>query len=167
MPVSTFLLTINPNQTSDKVSREELGDVMDVIFENIPTFILYLDERKASSRYIDSIEVLAKSIEVGGKFGRTHSHSLIQIKHSTRIQLRHRKIAEYVGGMLELDTALNSDSQYVPESDIDTTLKYVFKELPEFKIKNKKHKRRRDVESEMGEQPLGRRRVRKRGVRRI
>jgi hypothetical protein len=128
MPVSTFLLTVNTNQTSDVVPAEVLDEVMETIHANITAFVDYKDKSKASAKYIDDIELLGSIVEVGGSQHRVHNHSVIQFHHRTRIQLRKDKLSKVVREMLNLP-GVHVDPQYVPEADIPTTLKYLGKTL--------------------------------------
>ena len=125
--VSTFLLTVNTQQTSEVVDPERLREVMDAIHSNITAFILYRDTTRASSQFIRDIQLLGTEIEIGSSKARVHSHTLIQFHHDTKILLRADKIRTHVQTMLGLEAPIHVNSQYIREGDIPRTLRYVFK----------------------------------------
>lgn len=126
MPVSTFLLTVNSNVTEQHVSKEQLSIVMNDILQNIVSFVRYRDRTRASSQYINGVEILGSVIEVGERYSRVHNHSLVQIHHDTNIQLRADKISKVAADMLGLES-IHIDLAYVREGDVDRTLRYLGK----------------------------------------
>ena len=139
MPVSTFLLTVNTQQTSHEINPEDLEAVMDLIHDNITSFLEYKDKMRASSSYIDSVEILASCVEVGGTKHRVHNHSVIQLHHRTKVQLRRNKSERVVSEMLGL-SGMHINIQFVPDSpqQIEDAINYCFKSLKPRSTKQKR-----------------------------
>ena len=140
MPVSTFLITVNTQQTSHEINPKDLETVMELVHDNITSFLEYRDKMRASSKYIDSVEVLASCVEIGGEKHRVHNHSVIQLHHRTKVQLRRNKIERVVSEMLGL-SGMHINIQFVPDSpqQIEDAINYCFKSL---KLRSTKQKRK-------------------------
>jgi len=120
--ISRFLLTINTNQ-SDILLVDELRDVMNSIFESIDLFLkiningkwivykTYLDEGNPPLIDLDETEI-ESNVELGKKLGKVHSHTLITIPHTTKVQLDRTQLDKFVTSSLDL-SGIHVNIQYI------------------------------------------------------
>lgn len=88
--LSTFLLTINPNQLKND-NIKKLKESYEVFYENIENFIKNKQSQEAKITKITN----EASIEKGTRRHAYHLHSLLKIFHTGKIHMDLEKIREF------------------------------------------------------------------------
>lgn len=89
---TTFLLTLNSNKHVSEMEPEVFAQQVEAFASKINN---YLDFKQGTPRSLISID-FDYQVEVGGKFSRTHSHAIVELKHTDTsfIHLDRHKIVE-------------------------------------------------------------------------
>src|SRR5579885_496161 len=88
--VSRFFITINTNKTDIKQIKP-LKQAYEGFYQNLDRFITYLDPSNKMINEITDDPVIG----IGKTYNRVHIHSLITIKHNSKIHLNFDKIRKY------------------------------------------------------------------------
>jgi hypothetical protein len=75
---TTFLITLNSNKHSSEMDPEVFAGQVEAFASKLNN---YLDFKQGTPQSLIAID-FDYQVEVGGKFGRTHSHAIVELKHS-------------------------------------------------------------------------------------
>jgi len=122
---SILFLTLNTN-TRDLVSEELLRKVGGEYFDNIEEFLRFLhkEPERNNPSYIDEVDI-ETVVEKGKKEERVHLHSLIRIKHRTKLQIDLIKTQAYFCRELGLKN-IYLNVKFIPDDNM-SLLKYLRK----------------------------------------
>lgn len=117
--VSTFLITINPNAV-DKYESDDMKKVFIHWYRHYlkDSLIFRHDNPDDGWEKIDSAKIVQASVEVGGKYGKMHVHSVIRFQHNTNLTMnvpQMRKIFAKLFGMDE-GKKCHVDSKFVRDN---------------------------------------------------
>ncbi len=122
--ISSFFVTINPQQAYTNTdhaaeAREQLYDLGASIFNNLPEYLdayvkgeddqgnnVYIKQKLTPAQidqFIDEAYIETKA-QIGGKFHRLHTHTLIKLKHhDVRFRFNLMKVRAKLGKDVHLD----------------------------------------------------------------
>jgi hypothetical protein len=83
--ISSYLLTINSNQTRENIPEDYFVDKVEAVLNNIKDFIIYQPGHEEGEKKIEKVEIEINE-EVGERVKRLHVHATVRIIHRTMIK---------------------------------------------------------------------------------
>lgn len=86
--ISTFLITINSNQTD--IPSEGMKDAFRTWYKSwLKSSLIFRNDDSPDVGWekIKSVKIRKAGVEVGGKFKRMHIHAIIQFRHTTNLTM--------------------------------------------------------------------------------
>jgi len=123
---SILFMTINSN-SQDLVTETQMRKAAEEYFEHIEEFFCFLnrDVSRNNPGFIDEIDV-ESTVETGKKEKRVHLHSLIRVKHRTKLQVDLRKTHAFFCERLQLKN-IYLNVKFIPDNNM-SLLKYMRKQ---------------------------------------
>lgn len=101
--ISRWFMTINSNRTEPEMVKR-LKISYEALYKNIKRFITFLKPGEDKIISIDDDPVIG----VGKQLHRIHIHSLLTIKHRTKIHLDYDKIRTFLNRVMGMDVFFNA-----------------------------------------------------------
>jgi hypothetical protein len=124
--ISRWFVTINSNRTEKEMVRR-LKLSYEGFYNNLKRFIKYMKVNEGEEKVISITD--DPVIGIGKMYHRIHVHSLITIKHRTKLQLDYDKIRLFLNRAMGMDVFFNAIA--IRDSDIGIR-KYLEKNYLEF-----------------------------------